>query len=179
MAHRLVYVMGDIFIFDIDGCIMPNIFPSINGTKIDEEYINQEIEKKALNISLFPEFIEFYKKNCVKSLAVYFITGRKQKYYGKITELQLTHLKIYKEYIIKHFPDKNLHILKEYFQWKAKTIKDIMNQWSQDSTRFHIYDDLEDLFPIILKEIPTIDSDYKCKIIQGQEDWIHNINIES
>lgn len=149
MAHRLVYVMGQIFIFDIDGCIMPNIFPLNKETKKDDDSLNQKLVKRASDISLFPEFIEFYKKNCVESLAVYFITGRKQKYYGEITESQLKPLKLYKNYIIKHFPDNKPHILKEYFHWKAKTIKDIMNQWSQDSVRFHMYDDLEDLCPII------------------------------
>lgn len=170
--------MGDIFIFDIDGCIMPDIFPLINETKKNNEHINQEIVSKASDISLFPEFIEFYKRNCAKSLAVYFITGRKQKYYGKITESQLKPLKIYKDYIINHFPDNKQHILNEYFHWKAKTIKEIINQWSHDSIRFHIYDDLEDLFPIISKEISLGIRDFSCKLIQEQNDWIHNINTE-
>ena len=173
MAHRLVYVMGDIFIFDIDGCIMPNIFPLIKESKKVDERINQEIVKRASDISLFPEFIEFYKQNCTKSLAVYFITGRKQKYYGKITESQLRPLKIYKNYTIKHFPDNKPHILKKYFLWKAKTIKDIMNQWSHDSVRFHIYDDLKEIFYLITKEVPPIVRNYNCKLIQEQGDWIH------
>jgi len=179
MAHRLVYVMGDVFIFDIDGCIMPNIFPLIKDTQMEDNRITQDILKKASNISLFPEFIEFYKQNCAKCLAVYFITGRKRKYYGKITESQLQPLKNYKNYIIKYFPDNKSHILNEYFQWKAKIIKNIMNQWSQDSARFHIYDDLEDLFPIIFEKISATSKDYKCKLIQEQGDWIHYINIES
>ena len=56
--------MGDVFIFDIDGCIMPNVFPLITESKKDDENINQEIVKRASDVSLFPEFIEFYKKNC-------------------------------------------------------------------------------------------------------------------
>jgi len=172
MAHRLVYVMGDVFIFDIDGCIMPNIFPLIKDTQMEDDRITQDILKKASNISLFPEFIEFYKQNCAKCLAVYFITGRKRKYYEKITESQLQPLKNYKNYIIKYFPDNKPHILKEYFHWKAKTIKNIMNQWSKSSVRFHIYDDLEELFHLITKEVPPIVRNYNCKLIQEQGDWI-------
>ncbi len=178
MTHRLSYVMGDVFIFDIDGCIMPNIFPLIKESKTDGGHISQEIVKKASDISLFPEFIEFYKQNCAQCQAVYFITGRKRKYYGKITESQLEPLKIYKDYIIKHFPDNKPHILKEYFHWKAKNIKDIMNQWSQDSVRFHIFDDLIDLFPIISKEILPIVKNFNCQLIQEKDDWIHIMNME-
>lgn len=179
MAYRLVHIMGDIFIFDIDGCIMPNIFSTVDKTKMDDETIIQSRIDRFTDISLFPEFVEFYRKNCTVSLAVYFITGRKRKDYGKITEFQLTPLKIHKDYKIKHFPDKKPHILKVYFHWKAKIIKSIMEKWFKDSIRFYIYDDLEDLFPIIFKEIPAVNNDYKCKLIQGQEDWIQNINIES
>jgi len=83
-------------------------------------------------------------------------------------------------HIIKYFPDNKSHILNEYFHWKAKIIKNIMmNQWFQDSARFHIYDDLEDLFPIIFEKISATSKDYKCKLIQEQGDWIHYINIES
>ena len=173
MELRLEFSMSDIFIFDIDGCIMPNVFPIIKDAKNENKTINQENVKEVSKLSLFPEFIEFYKRNCRDSLAVYFLTGRKQNYYGKITESQLKPLKIYKNYIIKHFPDKKSHDLKEYFHWKTKTIKNIMNQWSQDSVRFHIYDDLEELFPLIIKEISAIVRNYDCKLIQEQGDWIH------
>jgi len=172
------FSMVDIFIFDIDGCIMPDIFPNIKEIQIDNKIIEFEYKKKASNVSLYPEFIEFYKKNCTNSLAVYFLTGRKQKYYGRITQSQLKPLKIYKHYSIKHFPDNKPHISKEYFHWKAKTIKGIMNQWFHDSVRYHIYDDVEDIFPFIFREIPHVEGEYNCNLIQEQDDWVHIINLE-
>lgn len=179
MELRLEVSMSDIFIFDIDGCIMPNAFPIIKDAKNENDAKNQEILKKASKLSLFPEFIEFYKKNCAKSLAVYFITGRKQKYYGKITESQLKPLKIYKNYLIKHFPDNKSHNIKEYFHWKANAIKRIINQWPQDLVRFHIYDDLKDLFPIIFQKISPKIKNYKCRLIQKQLDWCHKAKIST
>jgi len=113
MEPKTNFSMIDIFIFDIDGCIMPDIFPNIKEIKIDNKIADHEYTKKASNVSLFPEFIEFYKKNCPNSLAVYFLTGRKQKYYGRITQSQLKPLKIYKRYSIKHFPDNKPHISKD------------------------------------------------------------------
>lgn len=171
--------MGDVFIFDIDGCIMPNIFPVIEEVQNDKEIINKKIIKKAFYISVFPEFVEFYKKNCVESLAVYFLTGRKQKYFRKITESQLKPIENYKNYIIKYYPDKKPHTLKQYFNWKVNSIKQIMNQWAQDFVRFHIYDDLEDLFPFIFREISPDNRNYKCKMIQGRTDWIYKTNVKT
>ena len=179
MEYRTILSMGNIFIFDIDGCIMPDIFPNIKEVKNDNKAINHEIKKKSSSISLFPEFIEFYKSNCLESLAVYFLTGRKQKYYGKITETQLKPIKIFKDYIIKYFPDNRALILEEYLQWKAKNIKDIMNQWFQDSVRFHIYDDLNDLFLRISREISPILREYNFKLIRKQADWVHKVKVET
>lgn len=179
MELRLEVSMGDIFIFDIDGCIMPNVFPIIKDAKNENETINHEILNKASKLSLFPEFIKFYKRNCVKSLAVYFLTGRKKKYYKQLTEKQLEPIKSYKNYLIEYFPDDKPYTLKKYFKWKANSIKHIMNQWTQDFVRFHIYDDLKELFPIIFQEISPKIKDYNCKLIQKQTDWIHKAKIET
>lgn len=171
MELRFVYNMGDIFIFDIDGCIMPNIFPLVEEIQNDFEIKNQEIIKKVSNLSLYPEFIEFYKNNCKNSLSVYFVTGRKTKYYKTITETQLKPIRIYKNYFIKFFPDNKSRDLKEYFKWKVNILKDIINHWSDDIVKFHIYDDFKALFPLISKEISPQTNDYNCNLIQEQADW--------
>jgi len=54
-----------------------------------------------------------------------------------------------------------------------------MNQWFHDPARYHIYDDVEDLFPIIFQEIPRVEGDCNCNLIQEQDDWVHIINLES
>jgi len=171
--------MGDVFIFDIDGCIMPDIFSTDKKSITSNNNSNRENVKIISQLSLYPEFLKFYKNNCTKSLAVYFLTGRKQTAYGNITEKQLRPLQFYKNFVIKYYPEEKPHKLKEYFRWKAESIKAIMNQWNQDFLRFHIYDDLEDLFPIIFQEISPKIKDYNFQLIQTQADWNHKAKIET
>lgn len=71
------YLMGEVFIFDIDGCIMPNIFFIHDKSIKSTNNSNQKNIKNISKLSLYPEFIGFYKINCSRSLAVYFLTGRK------------------------------------------------------------------------------------------------------
>lgn len=46
-----------------------------------------------------------------------------------------------------------------------------MNLWNQDFVQFHIYDDLEELFPIIFQKISPQIKDYKLILIKNQADW--------
>jgi len=177
MQPQLQYIMGDVFIFDIDGCIMPNIFSIQEKSKKSNSNSNRENMKNLSQLSLYPEFLKFYKINCPKSIAVYFLTGRKQRDYGTITEKQLRPLQSYKNFAIKYYPEGKPHKLTEYFKWKAISIKVIMNQWKQDFVRFHIYDDLEELFPIIFQKISSKINDYNVKLIQTQADWNHKAKI--
>ena len=145
MRFQQEYMPSNIFIFDIDGTVMPNLFTLNSKTPLNQ--ISQ--------LSLYPEFVRFYKNYCPKSLAVYFITGRKQRDYGMITEKQLGLLKRYKEFTIMYYPEDKPHELEEYFIWKATSIKEIMNQWNSEIVQFHIYDDLEGLFPVIFQKISS------------------------
>ena len=167
MEFQLRYMTSNVFIFDIDGCIMPNVFSLKEKTSVH-----------ALSLlSLYPEFVEFYKNYCSKSLAVHFITGRKQRDYGMLTEKQLRPLKRYKEFRIKYYPEDKPHELEDYFIWKTTSIKEIMNQWNNEIARFHIYDDLEGLFPIIFQEISSKIHIYKLNLIQAEVDWASKPNI--
>ena len=159
---------SNIFIFDIDGTVMPNLFNLRSKTLVNQIF----------QLSLYPEFVEFYKNHCPKSVAVYFITGRKQKDYGMITEKQLRPLKRYKEFTITYFPEDKPHELEEYFIWKASSIKKIMNQWNNEITRFHIYDDLEGLFPVIFQKISSKVHFYTLNLIQAQVDWNNKSRLE-
>ena len=168
MELQLRCMVSNVFIFDIDGTIMLNQFSLERKTALNQ--ISQ--------LSLYPEFIEFYKTYCSKSLAVYFLTGRKQRNYGFITEEQLRPLRRYKEFTIKYYPDDKPHELEEYFIWKASSIKEFMNQWNNNVVRFHIYDDLEGLFPFIFQKIPSKVHFYTLNLIQAQVDWNNKAAIE-
>lgn len=163
--------MKDIYIFDIDGCIMPNRFQNFTEAMDLSENLNHIIKDKITNLSLFPEFLEFFKLNCVKSSAIYFITGRKQKEYGKITERQLGPLKKYKNFLLKFYPDDKPYIKKEYFNWKYNTITRIIEYHHNDFENIHIYDDFEDVI-FKLREISTLNHKIHCNLIQKQRDWI-------
>jgi len=156
------YMASSVFIFDIDGCIMPNVFSLKAKTSV-----------QALSLlSLYPEFVEFYKQCCPGSLAIYFLTGRKQAEHGEITEEQLKPLRCHEEYTIMYYPEGKSHGPEEYFQWKADSIKALMNQWDKGRVKFYVYDDLEDLFTVLYREISPTLRDYHTQLIQSRADWI-------
>jgi hypothetical protein len=158
---------SNVFIFDIDGCIMPNVFSLKEKTSVH-----------ALSLlSLYPEFVEFYKQCCPGSVAIYFLTGRKQGEHGEITEEQLKPLRSDEEYTIMYYPEAKSHDPDEYFQWKADSIKAIMNQWGSRKVRFNVYDDLEELFPVLNREVSPKLKDYRAQLIQSRADWIKEVKV--
>jgi hypothetical protein len=167
MELQLGYMASNVFIFDIDGCIMPNVFSLKEKTSVH-----------ALSLlSLYPEFVEFYKQCCPGSLAIYFLTGRKQTEHGEITEEQLKPLRSHKEFTIIYYPKNKSHNPEEYFQWKADSIKAIMNQWDNPKVRFNVYDDLEGLFPVLHRKVSRNLKDYRIMLIQSRADWIKEARV--
>ena len=165
MELQLRYMVSNVFIFDIDGCIMPNVFSLKEKTSV-----------YALSLlSLYPEFIEFYKQCCPKSLAVYFLTGRKQAEHGQITEEQLKPLRSHEEYTIIYYPEGKSHSPDEYFQWKADSIKAIIDQWDSGTVRFNVYDDLENLFPVLNRKFSSKLKNFHIQLIQNRADWIKEV----
>jgi len=163
--------MEDIYIFDIDGCIMPNLFQNFKVFTDDSEILNSYVKNRVNNLSLFPEFLDFYKRNCVDSLVVYFITGRTRKEYGRATKRQLYPLKKYKTFLLKFYPDEKSHVKKEYFDWKYKIITRIIDYHLIDSKNIHIYDDFRDII-FQLKKVNSLKSKVHCNLIQKQSDWL-------
>lgn len=76
----------EIYIFDIDGCIMPPIISNFGeNAEIREKTINEAI-RNGHKVKLFPDFINYYKKSCKQAELMVFITGRKHSEIGKLTE---------------------------------------------------------------------------------------------
>jgi len=149
----------EIYIFDIDGCIMPPIISNFNDddNKSREKTVN-EIVDNGSKIKLYTDFVEYYIKNCRKADSVVFITGRKKSEFGKLTESQLKPLNNIKRYRIIYYPERKTHEPSEYFEWKVKKIQEIinMNGKNQDIDYnkrifFKIFDDMGEYF-LMLKE---------------------------
>ena len=158
-------MVSNVFIFDIDGCIMPNVFSLTGKTSIH-----------ALSLlSLYPEFVEFYKQCCSGCLAIYFLTGRKKTEHEEITEEQLKLLRSHEEYTIIYYPEDKSYNPNEYFQWKADSIKALTDQWDKETVRFNVYDDLESLFPILNRKISSKLKSFHVQLIQNRADWIKEI----
>lgn len=115
-----------IYIFDIDGCIMPHTFPNFK-TKLPRETIVKQVNQRGKTIYLYPNFLKFFKKHCVNSKGVYFITGRCTEDFGWLTETQLRELKRIKLYMVVYYPKNREHTEKLYYNWKVNRIIEIIN----------------------------------------------------
>ncbi|MFX1450811.1 MAG: hypothetical protein ACFFCM_08215 [Promethearchaeota archaeon] len=171
--------MTEVYIFDIDGCIMPPIFTNFND-KEPRKNVVKEIIKNGNQVDLFPEFINFYKRYCVHAESIYFITGRKYSEFGKLTENQLKYLKAFKIFHIIYYPEKKAHKIQEYFKWKLKEIKKIIkktvknknsHETSQEKVKFYIFDDMENYFPNLRKINDHLLIQIHLRLIDSETSW--------
>ncbi len=150
--------MKEIFIFDIDGCVLPQVFPNIYKNNAPNEDFMNEALKKGEGVSLFEDFVKFYEKHCKNAHHVFFMTGRQKRYFGEITEKQLFPLKKIKEFDIIYYPEEKSHDAEEYFNWKIESLEEIFkkqqkalasNLNGRNALMFRIFDDMDEYFPAI------------------------------
>ena len=106
-----------IYIFDIDGCILPSVFPNLN-----EKASIEEMRKGIKAISIYQSFIKYYElisKNSGKER--FFITGRKAKDFKNETINQLKPLEITENQII-FYPNRYSYSKIRYFTFKIYNI---------------------------------------------------------
>jgi len=169
-----------VFLFDIDGCIMPNLFqnfPLKEQSQKEREVIINDVIKKGLNTKLFLNFINYYLKNCVDHTII-FITGRQKSEFKELTEKQLEPLKkINLYYTIYYYPENRSHNPKEYFSWKKNVIKMYINE---ENRKYLIFDDLDDYFKDLkfyfwnlkyLRDFP-INFDVSYFKVKSNKDWL-------
>lgn len=163
----------EIYIFDIDGCIMPSIFPNIHDPNQNREQIIRDVNEEGKDIRLFPEFIKFYENICKKvALLVFFITGRQQKAFGELTEDQLKKLRKFKHYFILFYPEEYSHVPKTYFQWKIEMITCIFRVFkNSEGIIFRIFDDMGDYFNEIKFIANSLNLKQKCYLINNDNLW--------
>jgi len=173
--------MKEIFIFDIDGCILGQIFPNIYENINFNENLMEEALKKSEYNELFEEFVNFYRENCQTAYQVFFITGRQKSYFGMITEKQLAPLKTIRIFKIIYFPEDKSHTAGEYFNWKIEKISEIFKKYyvvlknnknSKNNLIFKIFDDMTEHFDDINRLARNFELKISLKPIKGPEDWI-------
>ena len=168
----------EIYIFDIDGCIMPPIISNFDDDDKSREKTVNEILKNGSKIKLYTDFIKYYKKNCIKAESVVFITGRKKSEFGKLTESHLKPLNKIKRYQIIYYPERKPLESDVYFEWKVKKIQEIinMNGKNQDIDYnkrifFKIFDDMDEYFLMLKKFSEKFRLKAKLFLINEGEGW--------
>ena len=168
--------MNEVYIFDIDGCIMPPIISNFDKTAKPREKMVNEAKNIGRKIKLFSNFINYYEKYCKHANSVFFITGRKHSEFGTFTESKLSILKKLKAFQIIYYPESKLHESQEYFEWKTNIVQKIIRRSITDKIYgnniiFHIFDDMNDYFPS-LKELSEQNGlEVNLSLIKGEKSW--------
>ena len=172
--------MKEVFIFDMDGCVLPSMFPNIHDNGQSREEMIKEVLENGIRTSLFPEFIGFYKTHCKTAESIFFMTGRQKSELGELTETQLSPLKEIKPFQIIFYPEGKAHVAKEYFDWKVNRMGEIFNNYidpelhnenSKGKYIFKIFDDMPDYFPRIKEIAENQGLNIALQAIKGPEDW--------
>lgn len=173
--------MREIYIFDIDGCVMPSIFKNFNSGEPRKKIISDAI-KNGIQANLYPEFIEFYKKYCRQAEAIYFLTGRKNKEFGKLTKNQLQILADFRDFHVIYYPERKSYKSRQYFAWKVKEIRKIVRnniirisieENLNETIKFNIFDDMSDHFPKIRQITEILDHQIQLTVIESDNNWNH------
>jgi hypothetical protein len=131
----------------------------------------REANHNGNGIKLFPDFIRYYEKYCVNAESIYFITGRKESEFGELTENQLQPLTKLKKFEIIFYPESKRHEIQEYFNWKVKEIKGIIEKPPKKSLVFHIFDDMDDYFPRLMKLKEKWNIQLNLTLIENEKSW--------
>ena len=171
--------MREVYIFDIDGCIMPPIFSDLDNNETREKIVGDAVHN-GNGIKLFPGFVKYYKKYCIQAESIFFITGRKKSEFGKLTSKHLQPLVTIKKFNIIYYPEVKPHKIRKYFNWKTKIIKAIIkdtankkhfNISTEENYNFNIFDDMNDYFLKIRKFEDKWDIQILLTMIENENSW--------
>lgn len=160
-----------IYIFDIDGCILPSIFPNLSK-KVSIE----EIRKKMRLISVYKSFIEFYKYISNRpEIKKIFITGRKAKNFKNETINQLKPLEITQNQII-FYPNRYSYSKIRYFTFKIYNILKIALN-NKRYSEIIIFDDICGYFNKLLRKAEIMNNiTLKLNCVKEPEDyWLKRV----
>ena len=171
--------MREVYIFDIDGCVMPPISSNFNSKESRKNFV-KEVIKNGNIVNLYPLFIKFYEKYCTQAELVFFITGRKKSEFGTLTENQLQSLANINLFQIIYYPEGKSHKMRKYFTWKVKKIKEVikntikdkrLNEGSKENVKFNIFDDMNDYFLKIRKLEDKWHIQINLTLIENENSW--------
>ncbi len=171
--------MREVYIFDIDGCIMPPIFSDLDNNETREKIVGDAVHN-GNGINLFPGFVKYYKKYCIQAESIFFITGRKKSEFGRLTSKHLHPLVNIKKFNIIYYPEAKSHKIRKYFNWKAKIIKVIIKNTAnkkhfnismEENYNFNIFDDMNDYFLKIRKFEDKWDIQMHLTMIENDNSW--------
>jgi len=163
-------------IFDIDGCIMPSIFPNIG-----EDANIPEINQNGYSVELYPNFLEYYDSTAKHTLHNIMLTGRKAHHFKQLTEYQLHPIENYTVFREPIYYEKHRnHTAEEYYSFKFYVITDLILHLHQkyENIVIRIFDDDIAYYERIVEAIAKQENPHYRIIlykIQSNEDW-SNIN---
>jgi hypothetical protein len=165
--------MKNVFIFDIDGCIMSDLFKNFSFPPKSEEerrFIIKDVNEKGRNVQLYPNFLRYYANNCMDGENnVFFVTGRKRKDFSILTEKQLSVLNcFYKPFDVIYYPEEKEHNKLEYYTWKITKIFELTNK-QEDC--YIIFDDLTEHFIILFDYATLFNLNFECHEVKSNDDW--------
>ena len=162
-------MMREVYIFDIDGCVMSPIFSDFTNDETREKIVGDAVHN-GNGIKLFPDFVNYYKKYCVRAESIFFITGRKKSEFGSLTDNHLRPLVNIKLFKVVYYPEAKQHKIRKYFNWKAKSIKAIIKS-TNNKKHFNIFDDMNDYFSKIRKFGDKQHIQIHFTMIENENSW--------
>jgi len=171
--------MREVYIFDIDGCVMSPIFTDFNNSETREKIVGEAVHN-GNGIKLFPDFVRYYNKYCIEAESIFFITGRKKSEFGRLTDNHLRLLVDIKPFKVIYYPEAKPHKIRKYFNWKAKKIKAIIkstnnkkhfNISSKENFTFNIFDDMNEYFSKIRKLRDKKNIQIHLTLIEDENNW--------
>jgi hypothetical protein len=171
--------MREVYIFDIDGCIMSPIFPESHNEETREKIVGDAVYN-GNGLKLFPDFVKYYKKYCIQAESIFFITGRKKSEFGRLTDNHLRPLVDIKPFKVIYYPEAKPHKIRKYLKWKAKGIKAIIksttnkksfNISTKENFTFKIFDDMNDYFLKVRKFGDKRDIQIHFIMIENENSW--------
>jgi len=167
----------EVYIFDIDGCIMPSIFNEMNFFIYFLKKVNK-LNKRADQTQLYPSFVKYYENHCMEAELVVFLTGRKHSEFGDITRKQLKRLQKFKNFRLIFYPEQKNHQLKEYLKWKTQNIFHIItNKIANERIEkiieynFKIFDDNGRYFKELKKITEELPVTLSFSQVYGENCW--------
>lgn len=159
-----------IYIFDIDGCIMPSLFPNTFFNNLEEkEALVKKVNEEGWNVLPCNEFLQYFINIYEEAFKIFFLTGRQKENFYSLTIHQLRRID-YDD--ITFFQDGGIS-QDAYLKYKTNYFYKLFEEYGMDKEYF-IFDDHNDYFQVVFFSAIIRDPDAKIHFyeINKATDWI-------